>query len=112
MSIFNFLGGFALFNMFCDWFSGKPNRSSNSTCDIYDPGRYRDDYDRIEELEQDISEAENHLDRYKEFGDTDAYDPDDLRDELDDLREELDDLRDELDDLRDDMDDFDRDNEW
>lgn len=100
MSFWNFLGGFAIFNFFCDLFSRKPK--DNYTNYAYD-SRYRD-YDsgdvsglrsRIDDIEARISEIETNLPL------SSGEDYADLRDELDELDYDLDELNDELDELED-----------
>lgn len=50
MSFWNFLGGFALFNMICDWFSGKPKSQHQSYTLLHDHFSDAEYETRIEEL--------------------------------------------------------------
>lgn len=97
MSFWNFLGGFALFNMICDWFSGKPKSHHQS----YPPAHYdaRDaEYEtRIEELQREIEHSKAKIAEYQQIVDSEStYGIDDADvDELDDLYDDLADLDDD-----------------
>ncbi len=71
MSFWNFLGEFAVFNMICNLFSGKPKSHYVS------PYQPQQDYTpnteleaRIEELEQEIKESEKRLAEYQRIIDS------------------------------------------
>lgn len=54
MSFWNYLGGFALFNMICDWFSGKPKSHHQSYTLLHDHVSDAEYETRIEELQREI----------------------------------------------------------
>lgn len=98
MSFWNFLGEFAVFNMICNLFSGKPKPPHVS------PYQPQQDYTpnpeleaRIEELEQEIKESEKRLAEYQRIIDSshstdlDDCDIDELQDRIDELESQLDD---------------------
>lgn len=89
MSLFNFLGEFALFNMVCDWLFGKPKDSIHATtCQDYQSEDINVLDDRLDDLQEHLDELQAKLDS------CDIYDEryDDLQDELDTIQDELDEL--------------------
>lgn len=110
MSIWSFLGGFAVFNMICDLFSGKSKRNQPR---FYEPqNNYIPNPEyaaRLAELNREIEESEKRLAEYRKVingsysaDGLDDYDLDELQrqiDDLDDLNDQLDDINDELDDI-------------
>ena len=123
MSLWNFLGEFAVFNMICNLFS---DRSKSCRTSSYQPHyEYIPDPEctaRIAELEQEISESEKRPEEYQKIIDSysvanlDDCDVDDLQDRVDELESQLDDcdamtdrydrIQDELDMLQDRLDDI------
>ena len=66
MSFWNFLGEFAMFNMICNLFSGKPKPRTvvptNPSRESYIPDH---EYEaRVEELEHEIRESHNRFAEY------------------------------------------------
>lgn len=108
MSFWNFLGEFALFNMICNLFSGKPKSQHQSYPLLYDQIHDTEYETRIEELQRIIDSERAYVN-----DDADA-DADALQDRIDKLEDQLDDiedrqdiyeeLQDELHDLQDEMD--------
>ena len=105
MSFWSFMGEFALFNLICNWFSGKPKNSSQWSHQNknyfgskgYDArmDEWQRGSDRIDELESMLDDCDIDSDRY-----------DEIIDELDALEDHVDCLESELnmyDDLCDDM---------
>lgn len=96
MSFWNFLGGFALFNMICDWFSGKPKSQHQS----FPPAHYDDrdaEYEtRIEKLQREIEHSKAKIAEYQQIVDSestygiDDADADELQERIDTLEEQLD----------------------
>lgn len=138
MSFWNFLGEFAIINMFYNWLSGKPNHKSQPVQQSHD--RYLDaEYynnidelrdseisdidelqDRIDELESQLDDCDMMSDRYDRIQDRidtlqeridDIEYNNDICDDLDDLELD-DDIQDEMDDLYDNLDDFGSDDDW
>lgn len=125
MSFWNFLGGFALFDAFCDMFSSKPSRPArlpgldaggrDYACVDCEPDFGMYDFDecdvdslqeRIDELEDCLADCDVMSDRYDELQER----IDSLRDRLDEMEEHMDmydELSDEYDDLCDELDDMD-----
>lgn len=116
MSFWNFLSEFAIFNMLCNWFSGKPKQNSQpvhqSSCCNLDA----DYYNRIEELNQQIKESERSLAEYKGLSDSATDDIDELQDRIEELESRLNDcdmmsdrydrIQDEIDTLQDRIDEI------
>lgn len=118
MSFWSFIGEVALFNMICNWFSGKPKHSAPDAVKTY---HYRDSA-QIEELNRRIRDAEMKRDEYRSKMDEMAaasvkdYDIDDLQDRIDKLESELDEyeegseaydsMQDEIDNLQTTLDDM------
>lgn len=101
MSFWNFMGGFALFSLICDIFSGKSGQPDGSM-PYLSRSLGREDYSGYDSADTDelwarMDDLQSRLD---DCGDCDI---DDMQDELDDIRDELDEL-DEL-DLERDLDD-------
>lgn len=86
MSLWSFIGGFAIFNTVCDLFSSKPKQTYIEPKQPYDYYDIDDELMGREDLEDELS---------------------DLRDEIEDLRDQLDDLQQEYQDLLDDLEDED-----
>lgn len=89
MSLLNFLGEVAIFNMLRNWFSGKSKQvprpvQQSHVC-------HADYYDRVEELNQQIKESERRIAEYKKLSGTTADDIDELQDRIDELESRLDD---------------------
>lgn len=122
MSLWNFLGEFAVFNMICNMFSGKSK--SHYMGSPYSP-QYRPDPEyaaRIEELEQEISESKKRIAEYQKIIDSspsygwNEYNADRLQDRIDELESMLnncdvmsdhyDRIQDEIDLLQDRLDDM------
>ena len=118
MSFLNFLGGFAVFNVVCDMFSGKRKQVSPESEPYYsrhDWGDYPEcefggasdtDIDdlqgRIDELEDRLADFDRMSDRYDEIQDR----IDELHDQLDDLEDQrslYEDYQDEIEELRDEL---------
>ncbi|MCM1138405.1 MAG: hypothetical protein NC453_07530 [Muribaculum sp.] len=117
MSFWNFIGGFALFNTICDWFSSRPKKSvldyqskRETTDQSHHELRPRINHNNynLDDLQERIDELENRLydvdimsDRYDEIQDKidELQERIDYLEEMEDLQDELDDLSDELDDL-------------
>lgn len=91
MSFWNFLGEFAIFNMLCNWFSGKPKQNSQPVHQRYDRYHDADYYNCIEELNQQIKGSERSLAEYKELSDSAIDDIDELQDRIDELESRLND---------------------
>lgn len=92
MNFWNFLGGFALFNMVCDMFSSKPRMTYDTPQHRFHDYDYEDYLgtdtdimsDRYDDLQDRIDELQDRIDCMEEW--------EDIQDELDDLQDELDDL--------------------
>lgn len=128
MSLWNFLGGFAIFNAVCDLFSSKPRQTYVPTRQSFTDFRddftsdYHDDVfadkdcrhdldalrDRVDNLELRLAETNPLSVQYDEIQERidELQDRIDYLDEIEDIKEELEDLRDELDDLELDRDDW------
>lgn len=92
MSFWNFIGEFAVFNMICNFFSGKSKIHHVSTCQPqYIPNPQYEA--RIEELEQEIKESEKRLAEYKKIIGSNFYadldDINELQDRIDELERQL-----------------------
>lgn len=114
MSLWNFLGGFALFNMICDMFSSKSKQTYMPPQPDYHDYDYDDSFssdidgtdidalqDRVDELEIQLAGTDAMSDRYDELSDR----IDELQERIDCL-EEWEDIHDDLDDLQDELDDI------
>lgn len=113
MGLWNFLGGFFLFNAVCDMFSSKPKRTYAPPQHYYDcdhedylaSGVDEPDVDalqeRVDELQLRLDDTDVMSDHYDELQDRidELQDRIDCLEEWEDIQDELDDLRDELDDL-------------
>ena len=97
MTFWNFLGGFALFNMICDWFSGKPKSQHQSYPLLHDHVSDAEYETRIEELQREIEHSKAKIAEYQRIIDSEStYGIDDADvDELDDLYDDLVDLDDD-----------------
>ncbi len=96
MSFWNFLGGFALFNMICDWFSGKPKSKHRSYPLLHDNAHDGEYETRIEELQREIELSKAKIAEYQRIVDSentygiDDADADELQERIDTLEEQLD----------------------
>lgn len=96
MSFLNFLGEFALFNMICDWFSGKPKSLHRSSPLLHDNTHSGEYETRIEELQREIEHSKAKIAEYQRIIDSestygiDDADADELQDRIDELKEQLD----------------------
>lgn len=116
MSFGNFLGEFAIFNMLCNWFSGKPKQNSQPVHQSSGCSLDADYYNCIEELNQQIKESERSLAEYKKMSDSATDDIDELQDRIDELESRLNDcdmmsdrydrIQDEIDALQDRIDEI------
>lgn len=91
MSLWNFLGGFALFNLVCDWLSSPPKAKTmlhKQDEDFYDPANR---YDRLNDLEDRLDELESQLDDCDIY--SDQYDS--IQDEIDRIQDCIDEIYDE-----------------
>ena len=102
MSFWNYLGGVVLFNMICDWFSGKPKSHHQSYTLLHDHVSDAEYETRIEELQREIEHSKAKIAEYQRIIDSEStYGIDDADvDELDDLYDDLADLE------------IDRDDDW
>lgn len=119
MGLWNFLGGFFLFNAVCDMFSSKPKRAYDHPqhyhdCDHEDylvSGVDEPDVDalqeRVDELQLRLDDTDVMSDHYYELQDR----IDEFQDRIDCL-EEWEDIQDELDDLEFDRDLYDDHDDW
>lgn len=124
MSFWNFIGEFALINMICNWFSGKPKPQHQSPTfqpfpDYTHDAEYKT---RIDELQREIEHSKAKIAEYQQVIDSElAYgiddtDVDELQDRIDKLEEQLDRcdvmsdrydrIQDEIDRLQDRLDDI------
>lgn len=116
MSFWNFLGGFAVFSMFCDMFSFKPKYTYQPPKSNYSDYDF-ESYSTFDSEDADIEELRNRVDEIQlQLEDADLLSEhyDELQNRIDDIQERIDDLEDiqfELDELRDELDEleFDRD---
>ena len=122
MSFWDFLGGFALFNMICDWFSGKPKSQHQSYPPMHDHVHDAEYVTRIEELQREIEHSKAKIAEYQQIIDDestygiDDADADELQERIDTLEEQLescdvmsdryDRIQDEIDRLQDRLDDI------
>jgi hypothetical protein len=122
MSFWNYLGGFALFNMICDWFSGKPKSHHQSYTLLHDHVSDAEYETRIEELQREIEHSKAKIAEYQRIIDSestygiDDADVDELQERIDVLEEQLDScdvmsdrydrIQDEIDRLQDRLDDI------
>ena len=122
MSFWNFLGEFALFNMICDWFSGKPKSQHQSYPPMHDHVHGAEYGTRIEELQREIEHSKAKIAEYQRIVDSestysiDDADADELQERIDTLEEQLDScdvmsdrydrIQDEIDRLQDRLDDI------
>lgn len=122
MSFWNFLGEFALFNMICDWFSGKPKSRHRSYPPMHDQGHDAEYETRVEELQREIEHPKAKIAEYQRIVDSestdgiDDADADELQERIDTLEEQLDScdvmsdrydrIQDEVDRLQDRLDDI------
>lgn len=121
MSFWNFLGEFALFNMICNLFSGKPRSQHQSYPPLHDHIHDTEYETRIEELQREIDHSKMKIAEYQRIIDSertygiDGADVDALQDRIDKLEEQLDScdvmsdrydqIQDEIDQLQDQLDD-------
>lgn len=122
MSFWNFLGEFALFNMICNWFSGK-SKPQKQPCQPFDDYTHDAEFEtRIEELQREIEHSKTKIAEYQRIIDSEmAYGidnavVDELQDRIDQLEEQLDGcdvmsdrydrIQDEIDRLQDRLDDM------
>lgn len=113
MSLWNFLGEFAVFNMIRNLFSKKRRPGPPPDQQKWGYSRYADSETRIAELNHEIKDARMHIAEYQGMIDgnharsIDNYDMDELQDRIDELESQLDDfdiMSDRYDELQDEID--------
>ena len=97
MSFWNFLGELALFNMVCNWFSGKPKSKPQSSAypPLHDHIHDAEYEARVEKLQREIVHSKTKIAEYQRIIDSERdycvedADADELQDRIDELEDQL-----------------------